>query len=75
MSKCYIGFYDSIHLNLQRTHRFFYIYIQRIVLFKSIGNSKRRNKGNFTLKKKRKKIKLGGGGGQHYLALNKISTL
>ena len=32
-----------------------------IVLFKSLRNSKRHNKGNF------KKIKLCGGGGQHYL--------
>ena len=44
-----------------------------IVLFKSIKNSKRRNKGNFTLKSNSKKIKLDGGG-QHYLVLNKIST-
>ena len=45
----------------------------QIVLFKSIRNSKRRNKGNFTSKSNSNKIKLGGG--QHYLVLNKISTL
>ena len=45
----------------------------RIVLFKSIRNSKRRNEGNFTLKSNLNKIKLCGG--QHYLVLNKISTL
>ena len=38
-----------------------------IVPFKSLRNSKRHNKGN--------KIKLCGGGGQHYLFFNKISTL
>ena len=46
-----------------------------IVLFKSIRNSKRRNKGNFTSKSNWNKIKLGGGGRHHYLVLNKISTL
>ena len=48
---------------------------QEIVLFKSLRNSKRRNKGNFTSKSKSNKIKLCGGGGQHYLVLIKISTL
>ena len=40
----------------------------------SLRNIKRRNKGNFTLKSNSNKIKLcgGGGGGQNYLALNKI---
>ena len=46
-----------------------------IVLFKRLSNSKRRNKGNFTSKSNSNKIKLCGGGGQHYLILNKISTL
>ena len=46
-----------------------------IVLFKSLRNSKRRNKVNFTSKSNSNKIKLRGGGGQHYLVLNKISTL
>ena len=46
-----------------------------IVLFKSLRNSKRRNKGNFTSKSNSNKIKLCGGGGQHYLVLDKISTL
>ena len=45
------------------------------VLFKSLRNSKRRKKGNFTSKSNSKKIKLSGGGGQHYLVLNKNSTL
>ena len=42
---------------------------------KSLRNSKRPNKGNFTSKSNSNKIKLFGGGGQHYLVLNKISTL
>ena len=41
-----------------------------IVLFKSLRNSKRHNKGNFTLKFNSNKIMLYG---QHYLVLNKIS--
>ena len=41
----------------------------------SCRNSKRRNKGNFTSKSNLNKIKLCGGGGQHYLVLNKVSTL
>ena len=45
-----------------------------IVLFRSLRNSKRRNKGNFTSKSNSNKKKLCGGGGQHYL-VNKISTL
>ena len=48
---------------------------QRIELLKSLINSKRRNKGNMTSKSNSNKIKLCGGGGQHYLVLNKISTL
>ena len=48
---------------------------RRIVLFKSLGNSKRRNKGNFTSKSNSNKIKLCGGGRQYYLVFNKISTL
>ena len=48
-----------------------------IALFKSLRNSKRRNKGNFTSKSNSNQIKLfgGGGPGQHYLVLNKNSTL
>ena len=46
-----------------------------ILLFKSLRNSKRRNKGNLTSKSNSNKIKLCGGGGQHYLVLDKISTL
>ena len=45
------------------------------VLFKSIRNSKRRNKGNFTSKSNSNKIKLCGVWGQHYLVLNKFTTL
>ena len=45
-----------------------------IVLFKSLRNCKRRNKGNFMLKSNSKKIKLCGGGGKHCLVLNKILT-
>ena len=48
---------------------------QEIVLFKSSRNSERRNKGNIRSKSNSNKIKLCGGGGQHYLILNKISTL
>ena len=51
------------------------IQVYRIVLFKSLRNSKRRKKGNFTSKSISNKIKLCGGGGQHYLVSNKISTL
>ena len=47
---------------------------KNIVLFKSFRNCKRCNKGNFTLKPNSNKILLCGGGGQHYLVLNKIST-
>ena len=47
---------------------------ESIVLFKALKNSKRRNKGNFMSKSNSNKIKLCGGGGQHYLVLNKIST-
>ena len=48
---------------------------KEIVLFKSLRNNKRSNKGNFTSKSNSNKIKLCGGGGQHYLVLNKLSTL
>ena len=48
--------------------------LKNIVLFKSIRNCKRRNKGNFTLKFNLNKIILCRGGGKHYLGLNKIST-
>ena len=50
-------------------------YFQLIVLFKSIKNSKRRKKGNFTSKYNSNKIKLGEGGRQHCLVLKKITTL
>ena len=50
------------------------ILVQLIVLFKSLRNSKRRNKENFTLKSNLNKIKLCGGGGQHHLVFI-ISTL
>ena len=46
-----------------------------IVLFKSLKNSKRCSKGNFTSNFNLNKIKFCVGGGQHYLVLNKISTL
>ena len=46
--------------------------VYNIVLFKSLRNSKRRNKGNVTLKSNSNKIKLCGGGGQHYLVFNVI---
>ena len=38
----------------------------KTVLFKSLKNCKRRNKGNFTLKSNSNKIKLFGGGKQPY---------
>ena len=41
----------------------------KIVLFKSLRNSKRRNKGNFTSKSNSNKIKLCGGGGNIILFL------
>ena len=47
----------------------------KIVLFKSLRNCKRRNKGNFASKYNSNKIKLCGGGVQHYLVLNKILML
>ena len=47
----------------------------KIVLLKSLRNSKRRNKGNVTSKSNSNKKKLCGGGGQHYLVIKKISTL
>ena len=39
--------------------------------FKSLRNYKRRSKGKFTSKSNSNKIKLCGGGGQHYLVLKK----
>ena len=45
---------------------------QNIVLFKSLRNSKRCNKGNFTLKSNSNKIMLCGGGGQPYLVLIRL---
>ena len=53
--------FDNLHLFL------------KIELFKSLRNSKKRKKGNFTLKSNSNKIMLCGGGGQLYLVLNKIS--
>ena len=50
-------------------------FLYTIVLFKSLRNSERRNKGNFTSKSNSNKIKLLGGEGQHYLVLNNISML
>ena len=47
----------------------------KIVLFKSLRTSKRRNKGNFTSKSNSNKIKLCGGGGTTLCVLNYISTL
>ena len=47
---------------------------QKIVLFKSLRNGKRCNKGNFMLKSNSNKIMLCGGGGQYYIVFNKIST-
>ena len=45
----------------------------KIVLFKSLRNSKRRNKGNFTSESNSNKIKLCGGGGAAFLSeLNNI---
>ena len=46
-----------------------------IVLFESLSNCKRRNKGNFTSKSNSNRIMLCGAGGQHSLILNKILTL
>ena len=46
---------------------------QIILLFDTLRNCKRRNKGQ--LKSNSNKIMLCGGGGQHILGLNKISTL
>ena len=47
----------------------------KIVLFSSIRNCKSRNIGNFTPKLNSIIIMLFGGRGQHYLVINKISTL
>ena len=44
------------------------------VFFKSLRNSKSRNKGNFKLKSNSNKILLFEGGGHHHLIFNKIST-
>jgi hypothetical protein len=49
--------------------------VHKLVLFKSLRNCKRHNNRNFTLKSNSNKIKLCGGSRQHYLVLNKISTL
>ena len=69
MHKCLVGFkLEDLCVTLKK------IWLQ-IVLFNSLRNSKRRNKGNFMSKSNSNKIKLCGGGGQHYLVLNKISTL
>ena len=46
-----------------------------IILFKSLRNSKRLDKGNFTSKSNSNKIKLCGVGGQYYIVLIKISKL
>ena len=43
-------------------------------VIKSLRNSRRRNKGNFTSKSNSNKIKLCGGVRQHYLVLFKILT-
>ena len=56
-----------------RTKTIPHLFCSEIVLFKSLRNSKRRNKGNFMSKSNSNK--LFGGGGQHYIVLNKISTL
>ena len=45
---------------------------REIVLFKSLRNCERRNKGNFTLKSNLNKVMLYGGGGQHYLVLKRF---
>ena len=59
---CQIHFYLYHAVNLLLS----YDRTLKIVLFKSLRNSKRRNKGNFTSKSNSNKIKLcGGGGGQH----------
>ena len=47
----------------------------KIVFFKTLTNSNRRNKGYFMSKSNSNKIKLCGVGVQHYFVLNKISTL
>ena len=44
-----------------------------IVLFKSLKNCKRRNKGTFKLKSNSNNIMLCDGWGQHYLVSNNIS--
>ena len=51
------------------------IFLVTIVRIKALWNCKRRNKGKFTSKSHSNKIMLCGDGGQHYLVLNKISTL
>ena len=67
--------YKSVYLHLLQFSLKGYNGQETIVLFKSLRNSKRRNKENFTSKFNSNKIKLCGGGGQHYHVLNKISTL
>ena len=69
---CQCLFYNIILLSQKEfgLHRF------EIVIFKSLRNSKRRNKGNFMSKSNSNKMKLcRGGGRQHYLVLKKISML
>ena len=51
------------------------IFVSENITFDTLRNCKRRNKGNFMLKSNSNKIMLCGGGGQHILGLNKISTL
>ena len=52
-----------------------YIEVSKIVLFKSVRNCKRCNKGNLMLKSNSNKIRLCGGGGQHFLVLKNIFNL
>ena len=59
-----------IGLNVKRNKKKLFF-----VLFRSLKNCKRRNKGNFTLNLNLNKIMLCGVGRQYYLVLNKISTL
>ena len=62
-------------MGLGATYYLVLIRFQRIiVLFKSLRKYKKRNKGSFKLKPNSNEIMLCGGGGQHYLVLNKIST-
>ena len=47
---------------------------KRIVLFKSLRNCKKRNRGNITLKSNPNKMMLCWGGGKYHLVLIKISA-